>query len=158
MHKKTNTSFSKYNAIGLLLMALMGEWASRWTCSCEQKENLKNMPCHVMDFLIKKLSYGNCLMTWWNIPWCGEISWLGKIVCDIVKYYVMSHNIFRQVMEYLATHIMVCYEINNGLLTLNMGLTKKVIENNIVWAFEKKKTIGCILSSFVQPMLQMSNH
>jgi hypothetical protein len=32
---------------------------------------------------------------------------------------------------------MVCYEINNGLLILNMGLTKKVVKNNIVWAFEK---------------------
>jgi len=31
---------------------------------------------------------------------------------------------------------MVSYEMNNGLLTLNMGLAKKVINNNIMWTFE----------------------
>ncbi len=35
---------------------------------------------------------------------------------------------------------------------------KKAVKNNIVWAFESKQKIeGCILSSLVQPMLQMSD-
>jgi hypothetical protein len=31
---------------------------------------------------------------------------------------------------------MVYYEMNNGLLILNMGLAKKVINNNIMRTFE----------------------
>jgi hypothetical protein len=31
---------------------------------------------------------------------------------------------------------MVCFEMNNGLLILNMGLAKKAINNNIMWMFE----------------------
>jgi hypothetical protein len=59
-------------------------------------------------------------------------------------------------MEYFC-HVtcMVYSGINNGLLTLNMGLAKKVVKSNMVWAFESKKIKGCILSS-MQPMLQMS--
>jgi hypothetical protein len=30
--------------------------------------------------------------------------------------------------------------MKNGLLTLNMGLAKKVVNNNIVWAFESIPT------------------
>jgi hypothetical protein len=48
--------------------------------------------------------------------------------------------------------------MNNGLLTLNMGLTKKVVKSSIVWTFENILLIeGCFLSSLVQPMLQMSS-
>jgi hypothetical protein len=32
----------------------------------------------------------------------------------------------------------VCSKINNGLLNLNMGLDKKVVDSNMVWTFEKK--------------------
>jgi hypothetical protein len=54
---------------------------------------------------------------------------------------------------------MVCFEMNNGLLTLNMGLAKKVINNNIVWTFENilANLTWCILSSLLQKMLQMFN-
>jgi hypothetical protein len=34
---------------------------------------------------------------------------------------------------------MVCFQINNGLLILNMGLAKKVVKSNMVWTFESKK-------------------
>jgi hypothetical protein len=30
---------------------------------------------------------------------------------------------------------MVCSKMNNGLLTLDMGLAKKVVNINIMWAF-----------------------
>jgi hypothetical protein len=36
---------------------------------------------------------------------------------------------------------MVCFEINNGLLILNMGLPKKAIKSSIVWVFENKKKL-----------------
>ncbi len=37
---------------------------------------------------------------------------------------------------------MISSKINNGLLTLNMGLAKKAIESNIMWAFERKKNLN----------------
>jgi hypothetical protein len=43
---------------------------------------------------------------------------------DIIKW---RGRIFRHVTS------MVCPEMNNGLLTLNTGLAKKVVNNNIVW-------------------------
>jgi hypothetical protein len=53
---------------------------------------------------------------------------------------------------------MVCYEMNNGLLILNMGLAKKAV-NNIMWTFENilNNLIWCILWSPMQIMFQMFN-
>jgi hypothetical protein len=52
---------------------------------------------------------------------------------------------------------MVYYEMNNGLLILNMGLAKKVINNNIMRTFENiiVNLTWCILSCLVQIMFQM---
>ncbi len=54
---------------------------------------------------------------------------------------------------------MVCFEINNDLLTMNMGLAKKVVNNNIMWMFENifANLTWCILLSLMQRMLQISN-
>jgi hypothetical protein len=54
---------------------------------------------------------------------------------------------------------MAYYEMNNGLLLLNMGLAKKVINNNIMRTFENiiVNLTWCILSSLVQIMFQMFN-
>jgi hypothetical protein len=61
-----------------------------------------------------------------------------------VWYYLSTFgwNILWQAMEYFC-HVtsMVCFKINNGLLTLNMGLAKKAIESSIVWMFESKKNL-----------------
>ncbi len=59
-------------------------------------------------------------MTWWNILPHHEI------FCDMVEYSLASHGIFFHVTS------IVCSEINNGLLTLNMGLAKKAIESTNV--------------------------
>jgi hypothetical protein len=42
------------------------------------------------------------------------------------KYTLENHGIFYHIT------CMVCFEINNGLLILNMGLAKKVVESNMV--------------------------
>jgi hypothetical protein len=54
---------------------------------------------------------------------------------------------------------MICFEMNNGSLILNIDLAKKVIKSNIVWAFENifVNLTWCILSSLVQTMLQIFN-
>ncbi len=44
----------------------------------------------------------------------------------MVKYYLTSPGIFCHITS------MVCLEMKNGLLTLNMGLAKKAINNNIM--------------------------
>jgi hypothetical protein len=51
------------------------------------------------------------------------IKWRGEIFYHIIEYFAMSHLWFFSKM-------------NNGLLTLNMGLAKKAINNNIVWMIE----------------------
>jgi hypothetical protein len=57
----------------------------------------------------------------------------------VAKYFATSHGILDITKHYLANLIiffhvtsMVCYEMNNGLLTSNMGLAKKAINNSIV--------------------------
>jgi hypothetical protein len=54
---------------------------------------------------------------------------------------ILPHRItFRDMVEYSLTSLgtfchvasMVCFEMNNGLLILNMGLAKKAINNNIM--------------------------
>jgi hypothetical protein len=47
----------------------------------------------------------------------------------------MWQNILSQAMDYLPCQTMVCSKMNNGLLTINMGLAKKASKNNM---FEKK--------------------
>jgi NADH:ubiquinone oxidoreductase subunit F (NADH-binding) len=41
----------------------------------------------------------------------------------------------------LPHHILGRSKINNGLLTLNMGLAKKVVKSNNMWAFESKQKL-----------------
>ncbi len=60
-------------------------------------------------------------MTWQNILPCH------KIFYDMEKYSLTSHGIFCHITS------MVCYKLNNGLLTLNMGLAKKVVERTNVF-------------------------
>jgi hypothetical protein len=60
---------------------------------------------------------------------CNTISivfatWI--LLSDVAKYYLTILGIFCHVTS------MVYFEMNNGLLTLNMGLAKKTINNNIV--------------------------
>jgi hypothetical protein len=80
----------------------------------------------------------------------------------------MSWNIFSIFlwhMEIIKWHGEIFYyvtsmghsKINNGLLTLNMGLAKKVVNNRLCDHLKANKIEGCILSSLVQPMFQMSN-
>jgi hypothetical protein len=62
----------------------------------------------------------------WNIPsifvcHMEIIKWCGEIFCHVTS--------------------MGCFKINNGLLTLNMGLAKEVVKSNIVWAFESKQKL-----------------
>jgi hypothetical protein len=45
---------------------------------------------------------------------------------DVAKYVLTSHGIFCHITS------MVCYDMNNDLLNLNMGLAKKVVESSIV--------------------------
>ncbi len=59
-------------------------------------------------------------MMWPNILPCLEIFY------DMAKYSLTSHGIFCHVTS------MVCSKMNNGLLTLNINLTKKVVKSNIV--------------------------
>ncbi len=54
---------------------------------------------------------------------CSNILPHHEIFFDMVKYSLTSHGIFCHVTS------MVCSKTNNGLLTLNMGLAKKVIES-----------------------------
>ncbi len=72
----------------------------------------------------------------------ADFFWRDKIFCDMVKYSTTWPNILWQAMEYFF-HVtcMVCYGINNGLLTLNMGLAKKVGKSSMAWAFENKKNL-----------------
>jgi hypothetical protein len=85
----------------------------------------------------------------WNIPrififHVVNLKWHGKIFHD-------NHGIFRHVT------CMICFGINNGLLIMNMGLVSKALKCNMMWRFEGKKKIeGCISSSLVQPIFQMS--
>ncbi len=65
------------------------------------------------------------------------------LLSDMEKYFAMSWN-FYDVTKYSLTSLgifchftsMVCSEMNNGLLTLNMGLAKKAVNNNIVSIFK----------------------
>jgi hypothetical protein len=59
-------------------------------------------------------------MTWWNILPHHIIFY------DVVRYYLTSLGIFSHITS------MVCSKMNNGLLTLNMGLAKKAINISIV--------------------------
>ncbi len=68
-------------------------------------------------------------MTWWNIQSCHGIFY------GMAKKNLTSHWIFCHLTS------MVCFEINNGLLTLHMGLAKRAMESNIMWAFESKKNL-----------------
>jgi hypothetical protein len=63
------------------------------------------------------------------------LSTMWKLFHDMVEYSLTSHGIFCHVTS------MVCFEINNGLLIMNMGLAKKVVKNNIMWMFENKKKL-----------------
>ncbi len=75
-------------------------------------------------------------------------STMWKLFHDMVEYSLTSHGIFCHVTS------MICFEINNGLLIMNMGLAKKVVKNNIMWMFENilVNLTWCILSSLVQTM------
>ncbi len=90
---------------------LVGEHVSmsKQAYSCEQEGILKHIPCHVMEFF-SIFVCGNYLVMWWNILPCHEI------FHDVAKYCMTSHGIFCHITS------MVCFNINNGLLTLNMGL------------------------------------
>ncbi len=103
---------------------------SKQICSGEQKRNLRaySMSRHGISLIYS-------FATW--ILWS-----------DVTKYFTTSPRIFCHVTSK-----------NNGLLTLNMGLAKKAINSSIVWAFENilNNLSWCILSSFVQIMLQMFN-
>ncbi len=78
------------------------------------KRILENIICHVMEY-----SYYICFPR-------------GNIFSDVEKYSLTSYGIFCHIV------CMVCYGINNGILTLNMGLAKKVVESSMVWTFESK--------------------
>ncbi len=57
-------------------------------------------------------------MMWQNILPCHKIF--------MVEYSLTYHGIFCHITS------MVCSKINNGLLTLNMGLAKKAVESTNV--------------------------
>jgi hypothetical protein len=71
----------------------------------------------------------------------SSITWI--LLSDVAKYFI-THIIFHDVAKYFLTshgifcHVtsMVCSNMNNDLLSLNMGLAKKVVESSIVWMFE----------------------
>jgi len=74
-------------------------------------------------------------------------------MCDTtscISHSTFGQNILWQAMEY-SCHVtsMVCFKINNGLLTLNMGLAKKAVESSIVWVFESKKNLK---NAFYHPL------
>jgi hypothetical protein len=61
------------------------------------------------------------------------------LLCDVAKYFATSHGILA-ITKYFLTNLgifchvtsLVCSDMNNGLLTLNMGLAKKAINTSIV--------------------------
>ncbi len=130
---------------------------NKWVYSSEQERNLKtySMPHHgillVFFFHVDIIKWCGRIfyrimeycMTWQNILPTTYI-----IFCDMVKYSLISPGIFCHITS------MVCLEMKNGLLTLNMGLAKKVINNSIMWMFENifANLTWCILSSLVQTM------
>jgi len=75
---------------------------------------------------------------------------LANISCHVMKYFLYIHfphdkfyvtwkNIPCHAMEYFVTSCAWSFGINNGLLTLNMGLANKAIKCSIMWRFEGKK-------------------
>jgi hypothetical protein len=58
-----------------------------------------------------------------------------ELLSDVTKYFLTSHRIFCHVTS------IVCFDISNGLLILNMDLAKKPIESNVMWTFENKKNL-----------------
>jgi len=79
--------------------------------SSEQEGILEHIPCHVMEYFFTYLIY--LFVTW-------------ILLCDGAKYFTASHGIFCHATS------MVCSKLNNGFLTLNMGLAKKVVKSSIV--------------------------
>jgi hypothetical protein len=70
------------------------------------------MPCHGI-FLIDSFS-------------------IWKILDDVVKYSMTWHG--------LVCHITyIFFRINNGLLTLDMGLANRILKCNLMWRFEDKR-------------------
>jgi len=59
------------------------------------------------------------------------VTWRNILSChirfhDVAKYFLTSHGIFCHVTS------MVCSDMNNDLLSLNMGLAKKAVESSIM--------------------------
>ncbi len=69
--------------------------------------------------------------TSWNIP--NIFICRVEIIYDVVKYSTFCHGIFYHIT------CMICWGINNDLLTLNMDLVNIVVDNNIMWRFEVKR-------------------
>jgi hypothetical protein len=115
MRKHNKWLNSKCECIRLLILQMTNNareqiWAGE-LAQVSKKIILKHIPCHVMEFF--------------SVLFCHVdiIKWCGKIFSD--KLWNICH-----------VTSMVYFEMNNGLLILNMGLAKNSVNRNIVWTFE----------------------
>ncbi len=128
-------------------------WITNWTIY-QQTMVLWNLWTNGYAYDISTL--GNCSTTQTNEQWTSEQAHMNKkknwrifhvmswnipnifvcymeILYDMVEYSMTCHGIFYDVT------CMVCSRINNGLLTLNMGLANRTIKSSIIWRFEGKR-------------------
>jgi hypothetical protein len=88
--------------------------ASRWVGSREQEKNLweYSMPCHEIFFIY--------LFSMWQIS------------SDMAKYSMTCHHILCHITK-------IFFGINQGLLTLNMGLADIALKWSLMWGLEDKR-------------------